>query len=101
MPYDDIDDEFDDHDFGEFDESDTTAEEFDAMWASATPVETIGPVAVNAPGQNFWLVEFALLPATYTNENEPPRPLPTVVPATDTTEFTGRPASTNVVPQPA
>jgi hypothetical protein len=85
----------------EFDESDTTAEEFDAMWAEATPVETIGRRDSGiARGQNFWLVDLTLLPAMYTNasdENQPFR-APTIVP--DTTASTERSAST-YVPQPA
>ncbi|ETB31474.1 hypothetical protein O971_05815 [Mycobacterium avium subsp. hominissuis 10-4249] len=84
----------------EFDESDTTAEEFDAMWDEATPVETVGPDPVVARGQNFWLVDLTLMPAIYTNEGDDDVPLraPRIVP--DTTVSAAGSAS-SYVPQPA
>ena len=33
------------NEIGDYDESDTTADEFHAMWESATPVETVTSVA--------------------------------------------------------
>ena len=68
------------NDTGNYDESDTTAEEFDAMWASATPVDTLAHVAVNVPGQSFWLSgsEGLALFANHTNEMDEFTP-PTIV----------------------
>lgn len=84
-----------------FDESDTTEEEFDAMWAEATPVETVGPSDTgSARGQTFWLINFQSLSATHTNDRSEDElgGGATVVPDTPTPIL--RPASTNV-PQPA
>ncbi|GLV09819.1 hypothetical protein MyChFU_31390 [Mycobacterium intracellulare subsp. chimaera] len=83
-------------DIGDHDEVDTTVDEFDAMWASATPVETLASVAVNTPGQSFWLSGLTLMPANDA-AGRPGRALlstPTMVP--DTTPPTSRAAGPNV-----
>ncbi|WP_445160949.1 hypothetical protein ACTXG5_22840 [Mycobacterium sp. Dal123C01] len=41
------DDNYDDEAEFEFDETETTAEEFDAMWESSVPVQTVVPTAPN------------------------------------------------------
>jgi hypothetical protein len=88
------------NEIGSYDESDTTADQFDAMWEAATPVDTTVSVAVNTPGQNFLLNGSTLLPASQTNDENTPLTPPTIVP--DTTASAVAPAGTGTkVPLPA
>lgn len=87
-------------DMSDYDESETTADEFDAMWESATPVETVTSVAVNAPGQSFWLSGSTLMPANDTNARGATALLPPAAIDLDVATPPSAPIGTNV-PQPA
>lgn len=87
------------NEIGDYAESDTTADEFDAMWDSAEPVDTLSPVAINAPVQRVWIDSsegVTLFTTSQTNQIDTTYPLspPTSVP--DTTASVDRAVGTNV-----